>query len=100
MEEKSSDLYKVKEGCYLRTNGIFGPRLVFPAKDSDTGKINWKNFLIGGSWWKFIGMMLVILIVFGLIWSYNHDMAEGIKCLKDPAGYLLNQTMQNFPKIK
>lgn len=93
MEQKGDNLWCIKEGCYLRTNGIFGPRIIYPAKDPDTGKINIKNLLIGGNWWKFIGSMLVVIIILGLIWSYNHDMALGMKCLKDPMGYALNHSI-------
>jgi len=49
-----------------------GWRVIYPIKNPD-GKINWKNFLIGGSWFNLIKVMLVVGLILFIAYSYKHD---------------------------
>jgi len=53
--------------------GLFNEwKLIFPIKYPD-GKINWKNFLIGGRWSNLITLIIILFLLFFLSWSYAHD---------------------------
>lgn len=59
-KEVKQGLYKIKEGCYLKEKAMLGePAIIYPVKDPETGKINKKNFIIGGSWVTFIRKSVV-----------------------------------------
>jgi len=49
-----------------------GWRVIYPIKNPD-GSINWKNLLIGGSWFNLIKVILIVGIIVFIIYSYKHD---------------------------
>lgn len=61
---------EVKPGLFIQTTAR-GYRNIYPA--AWNGKINWKNFIFGGSFFKTIGWFAIILFI---VWSYQHDVAE------------------------
>jgi len=66
------------EMVYLRKT-FLGWGEVKPIKIN--GKINWKNFLIGGSWIKFAIMVLIVLIVLGSVYEYSNTLTIANECL-------------------
>ena len=36
-------------------------------------KLNWKNILYGGSWWKLIKWILILGIIILALWAYGRD---------------------------
>lgn len=82
VEQINEGLIKLEEGIYVRKSKL-GWELRYPIKDPITKKIIRKNILpgFGGSWLKFLIVILILaLILFGYF-SYMHDMKEGIKCI-------------------
>ncbi len=82
------------EKVFLRKDFI-GWHTVFPSKVD--GKIVWKNFIAGGSWWKLIALIVFILIMIGAINEYT----TAVSIAND---YILsNQTIipqiQNIPQL-
>lgn len=65
---------KIREGLYIKKS-LGEYRIVYPIKNDD-GTFNWKNFLIGGSWFNLIKTTLIILALIALTLSYNHDVKE------------------------
>ena len=51
---------------------IDGYRVVYPNKNQD-GTLNWKNILLGGSWWNLIKSLVVLGLILLFFWVYNHD---------------------------
>lgn len=49
-----------------------GWRVIYPIKNQD-GSINWKNFLVGGSYWNLLKIGLVVGIILFIVWSYKSD---------------------------
>ena len=58
------------EKVFLK-KGKAGYRVIYPYKVD--GKINWKNFLIGGSYWNILKILAVVGMLIFLMWSYGHD---------------------------
>lgn len=83
------------ENYFIKEDSFFGARIVYPIK-KDLDKpyslenINWFNFLVGGSWGKFISTMLVIILVLFSIWAYKHDTKFCHELAKNPSS-LCNQ---------
>jgi hypothetical protein len=55
-----------------------GWRVIYPIRNQD-GSINWKNFLIGGSYWNIVKMGAIIGFILFVIWSYGHDIQAAEK---------------------
>jgi len=68
-----------------------GWRVVYPIKD-EFGNFNWKNFLIGGSFWILLKTLIIILILLVLSWSYARDTGLCRDFVNNPCGYCLNIT--------
>ena len=64
------DTEEVKPGLFIQKK-LGGYRQVHPS--AWDGKINWKNFIFGGSIFKGLGFFLIIIF---LAWSYQHDVAQ------------------------
>jgi len=61
------------DGKIIYLKKSFGEhRVVYPMKTE--GKINWKNILIGGSWFNFIKLLFIIGVLLFLAYSYKTDM--------------------------
>ncbi len=69
------------EPVYLVNSKLFGWGVVHPNKNED-GTWNWKNFLIGGNWPKFIAMIVILLIVLGLFFEHATFVKVANECLQ------------------
>jgi len=49
-----------------------GWRIVYPIKNSD-GSWNYKNLILGGSWWNFIKVFAIFLLLILAIVIYHYD---------------------------
>jgi hypothetical protein len=49
-----------------------GWRVVYPLKNQD-GSTNWKNVLVGGSYWNLLKIGLIVGIILFVAWSYSRD---------------------------
>ena len=81
---------KIKDDLYVQKS-LFGWRIVYPIfKEQDKGwklnNINWKNLLIG-SWVNLITVLLIVLIICGLTFSYLHDTELCRKVIENPCEY-------------
>lgn len=63
----------------LKKSKIFGWGIINPIKED--GKINWKNLLIGGSWIKFIFLVLMILFIIGASIEYSRAVEIANSCI-------------------
>jgi hypothetical protein len=61
----------------LKKSKLFGWSIVYPLKID--GKYNWKNIILGGSWYNLIKVILVVGLILFIAFSYKHDMASCIK---------------------
>ena len=61
-----------------------GWRVIYPIRNEDKS-INWKNLLLGGSWYNLFKILLVVGIILFIAFSYKHDMANCIKYGQDLA---------------
>ena len=59
-----------QEEVYLKKDK-FGWRVIHPIKIN--GKVNWRNLLVGGSYWNLLKVGFLIIAISFLIWSYSHD---------------------------
>lgn len=88
--------YESKDHTWLVKEGFLGePRIVYPWKVN--GRINWKNFLIGGSWTKFIGLVVFILFILFVSFQYNHDIKECINIKNSCYFYNYTININNIP---
>jgi hypothetical protein len=89
MSEKKPEViyYESSDGKWRVRKDWFGePRIVYPLKTKYTDgseKINLKALLIGGSWNNFISYIFFILIILGLLLSFNHDLKAGYTCINN-----------------
>ena len=80
MELERGDIVEIEKGIYLK-NDVFGYSIKYPVKkDEDMGlvkgNIDWRNLLLGGSWFNFSKTLVVIFIILFALWSYNNDISE------------------------
>lgn len=91
MERKDT---KIEDGIYLRKDWS-GYRVIYPYKNEDK-TWNFKNILIGGSWWNLVKTIIIVLLVLFMVWSYKHDIKayEGIveKCVNEPCEWCIRMT--------
>jgi hypothetical protein len=73
-----------KEQIYLR-KGIFSYRVVHPIKD-ENGKYIWMNLIFGG-WANFIQLILLMALVLGFFWVYDHDIAAYQEVYENPCEF-------------
>lgn len=64
---------------FLKKSEIFGWGVVYPIKID--GKINWKNLLIGGSWIRFIIIIMAIILLYISIQEYSNIVGIANNCL-------------------
>ena len=77
---------KIREGLYVK-KGFDGYRVVFPIKNED-GSLNWFNILTGGNWMKVAKLILIVLLVLGMSWSYMRDTRACRDLMEDPCPHL------------
>lgn len=73
------------EKLYLK-KGRFGWGIVHPIKID--GKINWKNLIAGGSWWKLGGIIFIVLIILGCVYEYSQAVEIANNCLNNTINYI------------
>lgn len=73
------------EKLYL-SKGKLGWSVVHPIKID--GKINWKNLVAGGSWWKLGGIIFIVLIILGCIYEYSQAVEIANNCINNTINYI------------
>lgn len=73
------------ERVFVKKSNIFGWGFVKPYKID--GKLNWKNLLIGGSWFNLFKLVIILIIIFGVTQEYSNAIE------------IANNCNNNFPKI-
>ncbi len=66
------------EIVYFR-KGFLGWHIVHPIKINN--KINWKNLIAGGNYWKLLIIFLLVLLILGCIWEYVNTLNVANECL-------------------
>jgi len=66
------------EKIYLR-KGFLGWNVIYPNKIDN--KIIWKNFIAGGSYWKLLGITIIVAIILGCIYEYSNALNVANECL-------------------
>lgn len=64
---------------YLKKSKIFGWGLVNPFRTN--GKLNWKNILIGGSWFNLLKLAIILFLLVGCILEYSNAVTLANECL-------------------
>ena len=80
---KAEDLPE-KENIYFKKD-MFGYRIVHPIKNED-GTINVINLLFGGTR-NLINLIIILLIMGALLYTYNHDIKEMKDVVENPCNY-------------
>ena len=70
-----------KEKVYLK-KGFKGWQVVHPIKN-ENGSINWKNLLIGGSWWNLIITLVIVGVMLGLLYEYSSSINTLLDCFSN-----------------
>lgn len=79
MEVEVKEIEIDGERVFISKSDIFGYKVVHPYKID--GKINWKNLLIGGSWWNVLIYGFLILMVLVAIHEYSTAVKIANDCL-------------------
>ncbi len=66
------------ESVYFK-KGLLGWHVVYPSKID--GKINWKNLIAGGNYWRLLIVALFVLLVLGCIWEFTTTLNIANECL-------------------
>jgi hypothetical protein len=81
------------EAVHLKKD-FTGWRVIYPCKN-DNGTWNWKNLLVGGSYWNIIKVIVIVVLLLFLIFSYLNDVSScrhllecGAKCPEEIISYL------------
>lgn len=80
---------------------VFGWRVVHPFLNEDGSK-NWLNILTGG-WRNLVTVIVLVLCLLGLIYAYQHDMAEVKEIVEEPCNFCncdLKNTQIVYESIK
>ena len=64
---------------FVKKSKIFGWGFVKPYKTE--GKTNWKNVLIGGSWFNVIKLVIFVLLLAGAAYEYSTAVRIANECL-------------------
>jgi len=62
---------KIRDGLYVKKS-FDGYRIIYPFTNDD-GTKNWFNILTGGNYWKLVKLLLIMLLIAGVTWSYMRD---------------------------
>ena len=80
----------LNERIYLKKDFI-GWKVVHPIKNED-GTMNWKHFFIGGSYWNFLFLLGIVLIILGALIEYSSTVNMFLDCFSDPVQLELCKT--------
>lgn len=84
IEEEYLEKRKIKkifvdgEKVYIKKSWL-GFKIVNPIKID--GKINWKNLIAGGSWWKLVGIAFIVIVILGCVMEYSIALKTANDCL-------------------
>ena len=73
---------KVDDNIEVRKD-FLGWKLVYPIKNED-GSINWKNLILGGSWYNFFKVILLVAFLLGTLWLYFKDLSVCMEAFRNP----------------
>ena len=79
---------KIRDGLYVKKS-FDGYRVVHPW-ENENGTINWFNVFTGGSYWNLIKLLVILAIIFGMVYSYVHDIGNCINLQNNICSYLPN----------
>lgn len=99
-DEKTGDFLR-ENNCVVKKNLFKEPVLRYPWKKD--GIINWKNLIIGGSWGKFIGMIVFCAFLLFASWAYHQDTdyyKSVIGCYKNPPNIKNFTAYETCEKLK
>jgi len=65
-------MIKIDDGVYVKKDKYFRYRLIFPPKNED-GTINIFNLITGGSWGRFVMVLLICTLIIASVFMYKHD---------------------------
>lgn len=83
MEKSKIEKIQLKgESIYLK-KGFMGWNVVAPYKNED-GSINWFNLLTGGSWWRLVFAIILVMVIVGAIIEYTSNINILVNCFNDP----------------
>ena len=74
------------DGSYVVKDSKFGYRVIYPYKHAD-GSINWFNLLTGGSWYKLLVTIIVVVLILCSVYAYKHDVGACYEVIKNPCNY-------------
>jgi len=82
MEKKENGIYRIAlNGAEVTLKKDFmGFRVVYPIRNVD-GSINWKNLLLGGSWYRLAITIFLLFVIFGFFQEYVNHLNLLTKCL-------------------
>ena len=78
--------------------GLTGWRVVFPIKNEDN-TINWKNLLLGGSIWRLIGILVLVLLILYAFSEYTQLLNITEACLRALPDNINLQLYLDNPKL-
>jgi hypothetical protein len=90
---------RIKKDLWVQ-DGLFGWKIVYPVLyDKERGwkldNINWKHLLIG-SWANLIILIVTLLVIMGMVFSYQHDIKLCREFIENPClfGYVIETETQ------
>lgn len=91
---------QVKPNLYVKKRGD-SYRVVYPVKKDLTQpwslqNCNWKNLILGGSWWNFLTTMFILGLLLFIIYAYKHDTALCREVLQNPLQYCGDIILDNL----
>lgn len=79
MKNKIEEVEMNGEKVYLK-KGLLGWKVVYPNKID--GKINWKHFIAGRSWWNLLWIALIVALIIGCVSEYSIALRTANECLE------------------
>jgi len=64
-----------------------GWKVVYPIQNED-GSWNYKNLFLGGSWWNLLKVLVIVLMLMFLMFSYYHDSKVFRDIQENPCEYV------------
>lgn len=67
------------ERVFLK-KGFLGWHVAYPCKIDN--KINWKNLIAGGNYWRLLIIAFIIFIILGCVWEYSIVLKSLNECME------------------
>lgn len=71
MNDKIKEVIIDNDKVYMKKD-FSGWRVIYPIKNTD-GSWNMKNLILGGSWWNFLKIFIIFLLLMGATYIYHLD---------------------------